>query len=106
MNLVSWKSIELQVALPRVQDAGKEQDLMSKQNQRFQETLSQSQLQEEIQKRKQVNKFDPLKKTDLTEQEKEEEERKQENNKQKQKSENTEEELKHPYLGSNIDFSG
>ena len=105
MSLVSWKSIELQVALPRVQDAAKEQDLMSKQNQRFQETLTQSQLQEEIQKRTQVNQFDQLKKTDLTGQEKEEE-RKQENNKHQQKSENAEEELKHPYLGSNIDFSG
>lgn len=106
MNLVSWKSIELQVALPRVQDAGKEQDLMSKQNQRFQETLTQSQLQEEMQKRTQVNKFDQLKKTSLTEQEKEKEESQQGNNKDERKKKPSEEGAKHPYLGSNIDFNG
>lgn len=103
MNLVSWKSVELQVALPRVQDAGKEQDLMSKQNQRFQETLTQSQLQEEVQKRTQVNKFEHLQKSKLTDQDKE---NPQENKQEKQKKEKTEEDLKHPYLGSNIDFSG
>lgn len=101
---MSWKSIELQVALPRVQDAGREQDLISKQNQRFQETLTQSQLQEEVQKRTQVNKFDELRKTDLTDREKEENLK--ENNKHKQKRETLEEENKHPYLGSNIDFNG
>ena len=105
MNLVSWKSVELQVALPRVQEAGKEQDLMSKQNQRFQETLTQSQLQEEIQKRTQVNKFDRLQKSKLTDQDENKDNRK-ENEQQKQKKEKVEESINHPYLGSNIDFSG
>jgi len=105
VNLVSWKSVELQVALPRVQEAGKEQDLMSKQNQRFQETLTQSQLQEEIQKRTQVNKFDRLQKSKLTDQDENKDNRK-ENEQQKQKKEKAEESINHPYLGSNIDFSG
>lgn len=103
---MSWKSIELQVALPRVQDAGKKQDLMSKQNQRFQESLTQSQLQEEIQKRKQVNKFEELRKSNLTDQEKDSEKNLQELKKLKKKKEVSDEELKHPYLGSNIDFNG
>lgn len=105
MNLVSWKSVELQVALPRVQEAGKEQDLMSKQNQRFQETLTQSQLQEEIQKRTQVNKFDRLQKSKLTDQD-EDKDNPEENEHKKRKKEKMEENIKHPYLGSNIDFSG
>lgn len=105
MNLVSWKSIELQVAIPRVQDAGKEQDLMSKQNQRFQETLTQSQLQEEVKKRTQVNKFENLQKSKLTDQEKNKE-NPQRDKKQEQEKESLQEDLKHPYLGSNIDFSG
>lgn len=105
MNLVSWKSVELQVALPRVQEAGKEQDLMSKQNQRFQETLTQSQLQEEIQKRTQVNKFDRLQKSKLTDQD-EDKDNREENEHKKRKKEKMEENIKHPYLGSNIDFSG
>ena len=104
MNLVSWKSVELQVALPRVQEAGKEQDLMSKQNQRFQETLTQSQLQEEIQKRTQVNKFDRLQKSKLTDQD-EDKDNREENEHKKRKKEKMEENIKHPYLGSNIDFS-
>lgn len=99
---MSWKSIELQVGLPRVQDAGKEQDLMSKQNQRFQETLTQSQLQDEVQKRKQVNKFQDLQKAKMTDQEKNHEEQQEE----KQQKEKQEKDIKHPYLGSNIDFSG
>jgi len=105
VNLVSWKSIELQVALPRVQEAGKEQDLMSKQNQRFQETLTQSQLQEEIQKRSQVNKFESLQKSKLTDQD-EDKEKHEEKKQQRRKKKKIEEDIKHPYLGSNIDFSG
>lgn len=105
MNLVSWKSIELQVALPRVQEAGKEQDLMSKQNQRFQETLTQSQLHEEIQKRKQVNKFEHLQKSKLADQD-EGREKHEEKKRQRRETEKIEEDIKHPYLGSNIDFSG
>lgn len=105
MSLMSWKSIELQVALPRVQDASKEQDLMSKQNQRFQEALTQSQLQEEIQKRKEVNKFDRLKKSNLTDEGKNPEENFLEKDKSKHKIKILEDKLEHPYLGSNIDLS-
>ena len=38
------KSIELQVALPRSQDAGKMQEQMMRQGQQFQETLTEQQL--------------------------------------------------------------
>lgn len=102
---MSWKSVELQVALPRVQDASKDQELMSKQNQRFQETLTQSQLKAEMQKRKQVNKSDQLRKSDVTDQENNEKENFLENNNGKHTREVLEEKLEHPYLGSNIDLS-
>lgn len=103
---MSWKSVELQVALPRTQDAGKQQDLMSKQGQRFQETLSQSQLQQEIRKRKQVQKFDKTNKSRVDdESEHSNEEFPKDNNKnadEEDQAKNTE----HPYLGSRFDYSG
>lgn len=52
VSLLSLKSIELQVALPHSQDAGKIQDQMSKEGQRFQESLTQSQIQEDLKKTK------------------------------------------------------
>lgn len=102
---MSWKSIELQVAIPRTQDASKQQDLSSKQGQRFQEALSQSQLQENVRKRQQVQKFEKIDKTkeslkkdhakeeakDLTDEE---------------ENQDQDERTNHPYLGSHIDFSG
>jgi hypothetical protein len=103
---LSWKSVELQVALPRVQDAGKEQDLMSKQNQRFQETLNQTQLQEQIRQRNQVNKFEKLKGMDLKDEEKDGQQNPTHKNEHEMNQEELEEKLQHPYLGSNIDFSG
>lgn len=108
---MSWKSVELQVALPRAQDAGKQQEQMSKQNQRFQESLAQSQLKADQRKRTRVNEFDELTKTAIRD---EENERRKHNNlsgdkeqtDSDQESADNTEAIKHPYLGSNIDYSG
>lgn len=54
---MGWKSVEMQVAIPRTQDASNLQDQMSKQHQRFQDSLAQHQLREQLEKRKQVNKY-------------------------------------------------
>lgn len=105
MSLLSLKSIELQVALPRSQDAGKIQEELSKQNQRFQESLTGAQLKQEELRRKRVNEFEEVSKARIK---KEEEAAKGsiEENKDKEDLNNEEQVLDHPYLGSNIDFSG
>ncbi|MBB6452897.1 DNA-binding transcriptional regulator PaaX [Salirhabdus euzebyi] len=52
---MSWKAVELQVALPRVQDAGQIQDQLQQRGQHVQSHLSQAQLQAQKRKRHQVN---------------------------------------------------
>lgn len=107
MSLLSWKSVELQVALPRTQDAGKQQDLMSKQGQRFQETLSQSQLQQEIRKRKQVQKFNKTDKSKINdESERSKAELLKDHNEQEDEQEDQAKDTEHPYLGGRFDYSG
>src|SRR5699024_6241966 len=100
----SWKSVEMQVALPRTQDAGKLQEQMSKQNQRFQESLAHNQLRQEQLKRKRVNKYEKVEDLKVTEDEKHSSDSDQtEEDKQTKPEKET---IEHPYLGSKIDFSG
>lgn len=102
---MSFKSIELQVALPRSTDAGKIQDQMSKEGQRFQESLAQSQVKQDVKKRKTVNKFDKLGKSTI----KDEESASKKNNGHHDRHDNDtdlEPTIEHPYLGSKIDFNG
>jgi len=105
---VSWKSVELQVALPRTQDAGQLQEQMSKQNQRFQETLTQHQLREEIIKRRQVREFEETMGKKVMPDEKNEQQQKSHDDQDDQKSTKDEKQtptITHPYLGQHIDFS-
>ncbi|MEI3604623.1 hypothetical protein SPD48_02875 [Pseudogracilibacillus sp. SE30717A] len=101
---MGFKSIELQVAIPRSQDAGKMQEQLMRQGQQFQETLTQQQLREEVINRGKVNEYENVQ--DSTEDKDSSEKQKQ---KQKQKNkikvENAQP-IDHPYLGKNIDFSG
>ncbi|MBP1949151.1 hypothetical protein J2Z82_002088 [Virgibacillus litoralis] len=102
---MSWKSIEMQVALPRTQDAGKLQEQMLKQNQHFQESLAQSQLKEIEQKRKRVQEFESINDVKIKD---EEEHGAFNSEEQKTGSEYdpNDEFAEHPYLGKKIDFSG
>ncbi|MFA1820649.1 hypothetical protein ACDX78_10770 [Virgibacillus oceani] len=45
MSLLGWKSIKMQVAFPRTQDAGKLQEQIGKQHQHFQESFTANQEQ-------------------------------------------------------------
>lgn len=98
----------MQVALPRTQDAGNIQEQMSKQHQRFQESLAQTQLKEEIIKRKQVNKFEEIKDQNVTDKDKDKENQNEseQNLQQKKQTRKKAKSVDHPYLGSKIDFSG
>lgn len=102
---MSWKSVEMQVALPRTQDAGKLQEQMSKQNDRFQESLAQSQLREQQLKRKRVNEFEKIKDKKLMD-DNEDSKGSNEQGKEKNDDKHTEQDLNHPFLGNKIDFSG
>lgn len=101
---MSWKSIEMQVALPRTVDASKMQEQTIKQNDQFQQGLVQNQLKEELQKRKKVNGFEHASKINTNN----EEQKNQHHNKQQRKNDSEQKdqsELEHPFLGKNIDLS-
>ncbi|MFU0790976.1 hypothetical protein [Virgibacillus proomii] len=101
---MGWKSVEMQVALPRSQDAGKLQQQLLRQGQDFQASLTQHQLLQEELKRKQVAETEQLYRSkwegeaDKNTSEKFPNKRK-DNKKKLQK-------YQHPYLGKQIDFNG
>lgn len=95
------------MALPRAQDAGKQQEQMSKQNQHFQEALAQSQLKADQRKRTRVNKFDELTKSAIRDEDHEKQKHNVSEDKEQEQRESSDSKgLKHPYLGSNIDYIG
>ncbi|GAA0435135.1 MAG: hypothetical protein ACQEWU_03810 [Bacillota bacterium] len=102
---MGWKSIELQVAIPRSQDAGKMQEQMLKQNENFQTSLAQTQLQQEELKRKRVMGSKDLQQLKW----KQQQDQKRLNASIQAKDEEKERERKewrHPYLGKRVDFNG
>jgi len=107
VSILSWKSVELQVALPRTQDAGKLQEQLSRQNQRYQESLAANQLKQAEIKKQQVNDLKESNKAEIKDEHREEKDEPSEHN-QNQKNENqkSKEALNHPFLGSKIDYSG
>ncbi|MGY0691585.1 hypothetical protein ACW2QC_02185 [Virgibacillus sp. FSP13] len=99
---MGWKSIEMQVALPRTQDAGKLQDQMTRQNQHSQESLVANQLKQDEQKRKRVNEFAETDKVKVKKDHSNQTSQDQQQEEQKQEDQFVD----HPYLGNKIDFSG
>lgn len=98
---MSWKAVEMQVALPRVQDASKIQEQIQQRGQFLQDTIVQSQyVQEEI-RRKTVNQSAENAKL-----------RNDENKKKqaisassKKKNQPPQSKIPHPYLGGRIDIN-
>src|SRR5699024_4591721 len=70
--MMGFKSVEMQVAIPRTQDASKMQDQLTRQGQQFQEKLSQQQLREDIMKRTQVNEYEDVENKIVDDEDKEE----------------------------------
>lgn len=95
-----WKSIGLQVALPRTQDAGKIQEQLQKQPEVLQGMHTQSQLEREKVKRSCVNQFEKAEKVKAKKAKADDKTSKGEVNT------GTEEEIVHPYLGKSIDLNG
>src|SRR5699024_6360969 len=103
-DLMGFKSVEMQIAIPRSQDAGKMQDQMMKQGQQFQDTLTEQQIREELLKRKQVNEYDNVEKQTVKDEEKSRQKSFDKNEKKKEIIEFKK--INHPFLGKNVDFSG
>lgn len=103
MILMSWKSIEMQVALPRTQDAGKMQEQLMKQNQHFQEGLAQSNRMQEIEKRHKVQDFDEIQLQKDGQQENKGSGQSGNRNNEKESNE-VEQAIQHPFLGNNFDI--
>lgn len=101
---MSWKSIEMQVAIPRTQDAGKHQDQMSKQSQRFQESLAQSQLKQQLLERKRVTEFERTKGMKITK-ENNDESNNSSDHEEQQEPASEEETIDHPFLGTKVDLT-
>ncbi|QTM99437.1 hypothetical protein ERJ70_09050 [Sediminibacillus dalangtanensis] len=101
---MSWKSVEMQVALPRVQDAAKMQEQLQQRGQQTQELLAAAQQNLEEVKRKQVN--HSVHKADVHNKEKKEKQFNAKDSQQKKKADEEKTDNNHPYLGRKIDFSG
>jgi flagellar motor protein MotB len=104
MKAMGLKSIEMQVALPRTQDAGKMQEQMQRQGEQLQGTLAQAQQEKEKSARTQVKETEAAEELKLK---KEAEEKQQEDAEEKEEKHNAhQEETEHPYLGKRIDLNG
>src|SRR5699024_10963006 len=103
-DLMGFKSVEMQIAIPRSQDAGKMQDQMMKQGQQFQDTLTEQQIREELLKRKQVNEYDNVEKQTVKDEEKSRQKSIDKNEKQKEEIiEYTK--IKHQFLGKKVIYN-
>jgi len=103
---MSWKSVELQVALPRTQDAGKLQELQTKHHQRFQESLAENQIKQAEIKMRQVNDLKESNQAEINDDDSDERKHSQNQQNKEGKKEKQEDTIDHPYLGNMIDYSG
>lgn len=100
---MSWSAIEMQIALPRSQDAGKLQEQMQQRGPQVQQTLSEeTKLQDEM-KRTQVNHMESKNNVSVK--------RDKGDDSLSHSSKNLDNHLKeqdivHPYLGNEIDYNG
>ncbi|SEP57862.1 hypothetical protein [Piscibacillus halophilus] len=100
---MSWKAVELQVALPRVQDAAQIQEQLNQRGQQLQHHLVQSHLEEETAKRKQVQV------TNQSEEVSEQKTSKQDNGfNHSGEDQHTRDrpDSQHPFLGQQVDYRG
>lgn len=99
---MSWKAVEMQVGLPRTQDAGKIQEQLQQRGQFMQDMLASAQVQSDEVKRKTVNELEQKKQV-KNDKQKQQEEEKQPHSHLAKTHGNTPE---HPYLGKKIDING
>ncbi|SEN57794.1 hypothetical protein SAMN04488134_101400 [Amphibacillus marinus] len=100
---MSWRAVEMQVALPRTQDAGRIQEQIQQRGQFMQDVLASAQLQSELLKRKTVTNLDKKKHLIDTKERKPNQTMKNSASFVREQQPNK---ISHPYLGSKIDFNG
>lgn len=102
---MSWKSIDMQIALPRTHDAGRIQEQIQQRGQFIQDMLVTEHIKSEEIKRRAVN--DLHQKDHMTNQNEQKSQTNQHVSKAKHDQiEEQEFQIKHPYLGNKIDFNG
>ncbi len=103
---MSLKLIELQVALPRTQDLGKIQEQLQQKGQLVQDHLASAQQKEDIEKKKQVNKYDKTTKNKLQKDGQNSNGAFETKKRKKQSKQMHPAEAHHPYKGNLIDIEG
>jgi len=104
---MSLKAIEMQIALPRTQDAGKIQEQLQQRGQHHQEHAAQSVTKEDELKRKTVIKNNQKQEARLNKDDRSSNHNQEQSNPDKKKnSENHHIQQNHPYKGKVIDYSG
>lgn len=106
MLIVSWKAVEMQVALPRTQDVGRIQEQIQQRGQFMQDVISHAQLQAEQTQRQTVTHLNEGHKINNDEKEESEKNEKAKKRSNKRKRSDQKPTIQHPYLGTKIDING
>ncbi|GAA0461458.1 hypothetical protein [Alkalibacillus silvisoli] len=104
---MSWKAVEMQVALPRTQDAGQLQDQLQQRGQIMQDNIAQQQLRELERKRKSVLESEHAESVhnEGDEQHEESDSYSDEEHQRSEQKNGEKYRIPHPYLGNRVDFS-
>ncbi|WP_440895333.1 hypothetical protein ACS127_12270 [Amphibacillus sp. Q70] len=103
---MSWKAVEMQVALPRTQDAGRIQEQIQQRGRFMQDVISQTQLQSEEIKRRTVSDLEQGYKLKNDQRKKEKSKSNLKSTAKKSTQSEYQMKVEHPYLGKSIDFNG
>lgn len=102
---MSWRAVEMQIALPRTQDAGKIQEQIQQRGQFMQDVIANQQLAQDEMKRKTVNDLKQKAMLSNKREEKHQTALETENGNTSNKTIESHA-IAHPYLGKQIDFNG
>lgn len=106
MFIMGWRSIELQVALPRTQDVGRIQEQFQQRGQFMQEVIAQAQQQAEDLKRRSVSNLDEGHKLSNDTNESDQDNQLDQSTDQPDHEPEHKVRIQHPYLGTRIDING
>lgn len=98
------KSIDMQIAIPRSQDASRIQDQLMRQGQQFQDALTEKELKQSKLNQTKVKVQEEVQWNDTGENERQEKKQSEKKTLEDEREKNLTE-VSHPYLGNHIDFS-
>lgn len=103
---MSWRSVELQVALPRTQDVGRIQEQIQQRGQFMQEVIAQAQQQAEEMKRRSVTNLEEGHKLSNDGKDSNKGNQPDQSNEHADSMSEPKIKIQHPYLGTRIDING